>query len=135
MTFQCPFMGLSKCYFYEDGTIECAGAGSHCRAAAAVTAEGKLESKEDFNHFIHSLMTEEERKNIHDDTLVKLTDEVNKMIHEAEKKRPDKRIGILITPEGLFFRYNSNAPPSEEATKKAKLVTDENVVELLKLTQ
>ena len=95
----------------------------------------RLESKEDFNHFIHTLMTEEERKNIHDDTLVQLTDEVNKMIHEAEKKRPDKRIGILITPEGLFFRYNSNTPPSEEWLKKAKEVTDENVVELLKLTQ
>jgi hypothetical protein len=41
-------------------------------------------------------MTEEERKNIHDDTLVNLTNEVNQLIRDAEKKRPDKRIGILI---------------------------------------
>jgi hypothetical protein len=31
-------------------------------------------------------MDEERRKDIHDETLVKLTDEVNRMIHEAEKK-------------------------------------------------
>ena len=61
-----------------------------------------VEDLEKFNHFVHTAMPEEERKNIHDDILVKLTDNVNKLIHEAQKKRPDKRIGILITPSGFF---------------------------------
>ena len=67
--------------------------------------------------------------------MVKLTDDVNKLIHEAEKKRPDKRIGVLITPLGLFFRYNSNTAPNKEWLEKAKQVTDENVQEVLKLTE
>jgi hypothetical protein len=123
-------MGLLACWFHEDGTIECWGAGRHCWAGSVPNVK-----REDFNHFIHTTMTEEERKNIHDDTLVKLTDDVNKLIHEAEKKRPDKRIGVLITPLGLFFRYNSNTAPSKEWLEKAKQVTDENVQEVLKLTE
>jgi len=83
--------------------------------------------------FMHTAMTEEERKNIHDDPLVKLTDDVNKLIHEAEKKRPNKHIGIMNTTLGLFFRYNSNTPPGEEWFKKATEITDENVQQLLKL--
>ena len=99
------------------------------------SADHKLlrEDLEKFNHFVHTAMTEEERKNIHDDILVKLTDDINRLIHEAEKKRPDKRIGILRTPVGLFFRYNSHTPPSQEWLDKAIDVTDENVAKLLKL--
>jgi hypothetical protein len=50
-----------------------------------------------------------------------------------KKKRSDKRIGILITPYGLFFRYNSNTPPTKEWLDQALDVTDENVKELLQL--
>lgn len=124
-------MALKACKFETSGIIECGGDGNHCRVAAVDMFA--VEDLEKFNHFIHTAMTEEERKNIHDDTLVKLTDDVNRLIHEAEKKRPDKRIGILITPVGFFFRYNSNTPPSKEWLEKAIDVTDENVVELLKL--
>jgi hypothetical protein len=118
---------LHACMFNEDGTIQCGGKGNHCRVRSLEML------REDFNHFIHTSMTEEERKNIHDDTLVKLTDDVNNLIHEAEKKRTDQRIGILITPSGFFFRYNSNTPPSKEWLEKAIKVTDENVEKLLKL--
>jgi hypothetical protein len=55
------------------------------------------------------------------------------ILHEEEKKRPDKHIGIMITPLALFFRYNSNTPPGEEWFKKATEITDENVQQLLKL--
>lgn len=124
-------MGLQACKFETEPpyTIECGGAGSHCNVATVEML------REDFDHFVHTSMTEEERKDLHDDTLVKLTDDVNKLIHEAEKKRPDKRIGILITPVGFFFRYNSNTAPSKEWLEKAIDVTDENVQELLKLTK
>jgi hypothetical protein len=124
-------MTIEACWFHKDGTIECTGEGNHCIAASVL--KFGVEDREKFNHFLHTAMTEEERKNIHDDILVKLTDDVNKLIHEAEKKRPDKRIGILITPAGLFFRYNSNTPPSKEWLENAMKVTDENVAELLKL--
>ncbi|WP_458720451.1 hypothetical protein [Candidatus Nitrosocosmicus sp. R] len=124
-------MALKACTFYGDGTIECGGDGSHCRAAAVV--DFAKEDLDKFNHFIHTSMTMEERKNVHDDILVKLTDDVNRLIHESEKKRPDKRIGILITPGGLFFRYNSHtAPPTD---KQGIKVTDENVARLLKLPE
>ena len=124
-------MGLLACWFKEDGTIECTGEGNHCNAASVL--KFSVEDLEKFNHFIHTAMTQEERKNIHDDILVKLTDDVNKLIHESQKKRSDKRIGILITPSGFFFRYNSHTPPSKEWLEKAIKVTDENVGQLLKL--
>ena len=73
-------MGIMACKF--DDLIECGGAGHHCRVANAY----KGQAREDFNHFIHTAMDEERRKDIHDETLVKLTDDVNRMIHEAEKR-------------------------------------------------
>jgi hypothetical protein len=66
-------------------------------------------------------------------TFAKLTDEVNNLIHEVEKKWPDQRIGILVTPYGFFFRYNSIKPHTDKQLQKSKTVTDENVGELLKL--
>jgi hypothetical protein len=124
-------MGLQACKFYESGIIECTGKGNHCLVAKVeMFAAADVEK---FNHFLHTDMTIEERKNIHDDILARLTDDVNQLIHEAQKKRPDKRIGILITPAGFFFRYNSHTPPNKEETEKAIDVTDENVARLLKL--
>jgi hypothetical protein len=79
-------------------------------------------------------MTAEERKNTHDDILDDLTDDINKLIQEAQKKKPGYHIGIMVTPIGLFFRYNSDTPPTKEWLEKATLITDENVVDLLKLT-
>ena len=38
-----------------------------------------------------------------------------------------------MTPHGLFFRYNSNTPPTKEWLDQARDVTDENVKELLQL--
>jgi hypothetical protein len=64
--------------------IECSGEGNHCRVAPVMADSYK--AREDFNHFIHTAMDEERRKDIHDETLVKLTDDVNRMIHEAENK-------------------------------------------------
>ncbi|WP_458719535.1 hypothetical protein [Candidatus Nitrosocosmicus sp. R] len=127
-------MALKACkYEIPSGIIECTGDGSHCRVAAVEMF--KVDELEKFNHFVHTSMTEVERKNIHDDILVKLTDDVNKLIHEAQKKRPDKRIGILNAPSGLFFRYNSHIPPTKEWLEEAIDVTDENVARLLKLPE
>jgi len=125
-------MALHACLYGSDGITECGKKGNHCRIRAA-SPDFVKEDLEKFNYFVHTSMTEEERQNIHDNILVKLTDDVNRLIHDAEKKRPDKRIGILTTPSGLFFRYNSHTPPSKEWLENAIEVTDENVAELLKL--
>jgi hypothetical protein len=122
-------MPLKACIFNDDGTITCGESGEHCHAQSAEMAI----AGEEFNHFIHTSMTPEERKNLHDDTLAKLTDDVNNLIREAEKKRPDQRIGILVTPYGFFFRYNSTTPHTQEQWEKGTKVTNENVDKLLKL--
>jgi hypothetical protein len=114
------------------GTTECGGHGSRC--IIRIRTPGVEGEDEEENFFIHTEMTEEEREHIHDDTLVKLTDDINKLIREAEKKRPDKYIGIMFTTSGLFFRYGSKTPPSKEWLEKAMEITDENVQQLLKLT-
>jgi hypothetical protein len=57
-------MPLKACHFHEDGTISCEGKGNHCHASAGTTW---AMAGEEFNHFIHTSMTLEERKNLHDD--------------------------------------------------------------------
>ena len=118
----CTFTGPPNDYIYCNDND-----GNHCWVRSAEMA------REDFNHFRHT-KDPKKRENIHDEILAKLTDDVNNLIREAEKKKTDRRIGILHTPNGPFFRYEMNEKPSKELLAKGTVVTDENVEELLDLT-
>jgi hypothetical protein len=52
--------------FRRGGETECGGLGSRCLIRVRSPEQAALEKREDF--FIHTVMTEEERENIHDNT-------------------------------------------------------------------
>lgn len=85
-------MPWQACYTDGTGYTACSGRGSSC-----LLPKVAAEPPGDFPgglYFIRTSMTDEERKNIHDDLLDKLTDDVNKLIQEAEKRGP---INILVS--------------------------------------
>jgi hypothetical protein len=106
------------------GNIHCHDAGKSCHVRPLEGARADV----DFIHFLSSNIEPKNRKEYHDEILVRLTEDVNRLITEAQRKRPDKRLGIMTPPDGLFFCWMA----SEPLTTK---ITDDNIEKIFGLTK
>ena len=87
----------------------------------------------EFTHFLHSKLPPEQRKEWHDEILVKLTDDVNNLLKEAQKQKRNKRLGMMITPQGFFFCWMENYHLKDKTG--AIPLTEDNMEEMFGLTR
>jgi hypothetical protein len=100
------------------------------RCLGSVVREGS-EVDQEFTPFVHSKLPPEQGK--HDEILVKLTDDVNRLIKKAQRQKPDKRVGITRVPSGLFFHWLPNYHLPDNVDKVS--ITDDDVEKIFGLTK
>jgi hypothetical protein len=112
------------------GEIHCHEPGKKCHAGVVEEGGGV---DVDFIHFLSSNIEPENRKEYHDEILVRLTEDMNRLIKEAQRKRPDRRLGIMTAPDGLFFCWMTNKPLTDR--KGATEINDDNIERMFGLTK
>jgi hypothetical protein len=66
----------------------------------------------------------EERKDFHDEDLKNVSEQINKLLVDVQKKKPDKRLAILRVPNGLFIEWMPLKCPSPDDNVEKKELTD-----------
>lgn len=78
------------------------------------------EAMETDSWFVTTDVGLDERKEFHDETLSKLAEDVNRLFMQAMDKKKDNRIGIAITPKGMFPIWIPNQCPNPNTGSKVR---------------
>jgi hypothetical protein len=75
----------------------------------------------------------EERKDFHDEDLKNVSEQINKLLVDVQKKKPDKRIAIMRVPNGLFIEWMPLKCPSPDDNVEKKELKEDSDFDHLRL--
>ncbi|WP_458719732.1 hypothetical protein [Candidatus Nitrosocosmicus sp. R] len=106
--------------------FHCISSGSECVAP---------HMKEEGFFFMHPRMKKEMQEDAHDDTLIELTDKINKLVNETASKRKDKNLRIAVTSKGLLWIWTNQDNDYTNADTEMKKLDDYALLEIFGLKQ
>ena len=121
-------MGGWRKLLHHGGHDDCIEAGSSCFASVKEAFTDSVGVR----FMVTSDLPIEERKDFHDDDLQRVSDEINKLLNDVGKKRPDKRLTIIRSPNGSFLQWmHEKCPTPDDGVEKKEYLEDSDYDHLL----